>query len=492
MKSLFNKTLIAVSLVTLITACGGSGGGDTKTETSTTPPPAPTPVELTKISGMAIDGYLVGATMFMDLNFNGVLDDGEPNVVTVDPADTGDDASKLSSWTIEIPEVHEDCGQYVPMVVHVPVGAIDLDKPDEPITEAYDIVYPPSFAVATDSDLYNITPLTTIIWNEVEKELKRNETTLSCESIIAEQQLRKVIDQRLRDQEKRVAQRYNVTVDSLYSDFVADENATLHGLAQSLVPGLAKSYSETVAIEAANPNAAYAYVEYYLEGSWNRLQYIKASEGNWDEQTNSVSSDLNSVGGLVSRYQQRTTNQSGLEVQTNIGLANNVCTLTENFTEINGGVGYGLANVAGAVDVSWSACVGIDRVAMNTSQQFITKTFYSDGSTVKTESMHNYGVDNEFRYNDLIGASASELSGGWLSSNMSHISLSFEDDYGYDADTWVRLNNVYSTEVFWEADQTVHMHNSDDVYEVTTYFNNGTQSKQCGTWSGGSGSLTGC
>jgi len=492
MKSLTSKTIIAASLITLLSACGGGGGSSTPDPVTTTPAPTPTPVELTKISGMAIDGYLVGATMFMDLNFNGVLDDGEPNVVTVDPQEKGDDPSELSSWTIEIPEVHEDCGQYVPMVVHVPVGAIDLDKSDEPIEEAYDIVYPPSFAVATDSDLINITPLTTIIWNEVEKELKRNETTLSCESIIEEQNLRKVIEQRLRDQEKRVAQRYNVTVDSLYSDFVADENTQLHGLAQSLVPGLAKSYSETVAIEAANPNASYAYVEYYLESSWNRLQYIKSSEGNWDEQTNAVSNDLNSVGALVSRYQQRTTNQSGLEVQTNIGLVDGVCTLTENFTEISGGVGYGLANVAGAVDVSWSGCVGIDRVAMNSTQQFITKTFYSDGHTVRTESTHNYGVDNEFRYTELIGANASDLSGGWLSNNMSHISLSFEDDYGYDADSWYRLNNEYSTEVFWKADQTVHMHNSDDVYEVTTYFNDGTQSKQCGTWSGGTGSLTAC
>jgi len=490
MKSLMKTSLLTIAMSTLV-ACGG-GGSDTKTETPPVSVVTPPKTELTKIHGMAIDGYLVGATMFMDLNFNGELDDGEPNTVTKEPSDS-QDPSLASSWTLEVPVEHEDCGQYVPMVVHVPAGAIDLDFPDTPIEEAYTIVYPPSFAVATDTDLINVTPLTTVIWNVVEKELQAAQSKeLSCASIVEEQELRKVIDQRLRDQEKRVAQRYNVTVDELYSDFVSTANTELHGVAQSLVPGLAKSYEETLVVEKANPDASYAYVEYYLDTTWNRLEYVKHTEGNWMEQTNEVSSDLEKVGALISKYQQRTSIRDGLEFQLAVSLVNNVCTVAEYYTESDGEVGYALANIAGALDVDWNTCIDVDRVANNLSQEFITKTFYSDGDTVKTESAHSYGVDNEFRYNELIGADTSQVSGGWLSSNLNHISLSFEDDYGYDADSWYRIDNRYDSEEFWNATQEVHMHNSQDEYTVTTYNPDGTYSKQCGTWSGGTGSLTGC
>ena len=137
----YSKALLVTIITTSLIACGG--GGSSSAESSAVTPPTPTPVELTKISGMAIDGYIVGATIFMDLNFNGVHDDGEPSAETVEPTEDN------PSWVIEIPEVHEDCGQYVPLITHVPVGAIDLDDPENSIIEAYDLVIPPSFARLT-------------------------------------------------------------------------------------------------------------------------------------------------------------------------------------------------------------------------------------------------------------------------------------------------------------------------------------------------------
>jgi|GEM_PF-4272373 len=487
------RTTLAMVVASALTACGGGGSESTKTEppTSTTPPPA----ELTTIKGMAIDGYIVGATVFMDLNFNGVLDDGEPSAVTIEP-----DAEN-PSFIIEVPNVHEDCGQYVPLITHVPVGAIDLDDPDNPIEEAYDLVIPPSFALRTDEDLLNVTPLTTVIWSEVEKELKADDTELSCESIIDNQHLREDIEQRLIDQEIRVARRYNTTVTDLYSDYIAKGNSELHGLARSLVPGLAKSYADTIEIEKANPNAAYAYVEYFMTtidgiaqgNSWNRLEYIQQSPGNWDQRINAMSGGLNHITELIEQSQQRNTISNGLQVETTAVLDNEMCTTTESYLEHDGTVGYALTNMAsifGSVD--WAACVGMDKIINNVSQVLATKTFYSDGDTVKTQSNHYYGGENEFKFVEMIAASAQSLSGGWLSSNLSHISLSFEDDYGYDADNWIRIDNRYASENFWEEDQVVHMHNSEDEYTVTTYRPDGTHSKLCGAWSEGESSLIDC
>jgi len=488
----YTKAIIATLFSASLMACGGGGGSSSEPVAVT--PPAPTPVELTKISGMAIDGYIVGATIFMDLNFNGAHDEGEPSAETIEPTEDN------PSWVIEIPEIHNDCGQYVPLITHVPVGAIDLDTPDTPIEEAYDLVIPPSFALRTDEDLLNVTPLTTVIWKTVEQELYAGGNELSCESIIENQQLREVIEQRLIDQEIRVAQRYNITVDSLYSDYIANGNSSLHGLARSLVPGLAKSYAETVELEEANPNANYVFVEYYLDGtelspqymSWFRREYILQSTGNWDEVANAMNSGLQRVGALIYQRQQRTTKVGNIEAEVALSLADGSCTITEYFTEIKDGVGYGLANTAFAENVDWSMCGTLDRVALNTGQSFITKTFYSDELTVKTESNHNYSADNPSIYTGLIGVSLDEIDSGWLVNSMSHISLDFYDDYGHDADGWTRVDNRYASDSFWDENQVVHMHNSNDDYTVTTYRPDGTQSKLCGTWSGGESSLVDC
>ena len=78
------KFILAAGLLTIsiIAGCGGSG-----TNTPTT-----------SISGKVADGYLVGATVFLDKNVNYQLDSGEPSATTdlnggytlmVDPADVG-------------------------------------------------------------------------------------------------------------------------------------------------------------------------------------------------------------------------------------------------------------------------------------------------------------------------------------------------------------------------------------------------------------------
>ena len=68
LKSLHKTAILSVSAIVL-TACGGGGGGGLFGSSSV-------------LSGLAVDGYVQGATVFLDINKNGVLDAGEPSATT--------------------------------------------------------------------------------------------------------------------------------------------------------------------------------------------------------------------------------------------------------------------------------------------------------------------------------------------------------------------------------------------------------------------------
>lgn len=90
------RATLAVAIAVALSACGGGGGGggaSSAPPVATTPPPVvtnpppvvtdppPAPASVT-LAGVAVDGYLAGATVFLDLNRNGVLDAAEPSTAT--------------------------------------------------------------------------------------------------------------------------------------------------------------------------------------------------------------------------------------------------------------------------------------------------------------------------------------------------------------------------------------------------------------------------
>ncbi len=65
----------SIAAVLSLTACGGGGSGDTQTEGQLSP----------ELQGTAFDGILMDSTVFIDVNKNGILDNGEPNTKTSNP-----------------------------------------------------------------------------------------------------------------------------------------------------------------------------------------------------------------------------------------------------------------------------------------------------------------------------------------------------------------------------------------------------------------------
>ena len=66
--------IFTCALAATLTACGGGGGGSTSTATAAAAP--------TTLSGTAVDGYLQGAQVLLDVNDNGLADPGEPTALT--------------------------------------------------------------------------------------------------------------------------------------------------------------------------------------------------------------------------------------------------------------------------------------------------------------------------------------------------------------------------------------------------------------------------
>lgn len=94
-----NVAAISISAA-LLTACGGGGGGGLFGSSSL-------------LSGLAVDGYVQGATVFLDINKNGLQDTGEPSTTT--------DAS--GKYTLDYSSVSGNVTG-IPIVV---TGGIDTD-----------------------------------------------------------------------------------------------------------------------------------------------------------------------------------------------------------------------------------------------------------------------------------------------------------------------------------------------------------------------------
>lgn len=98
--------IAAILTVGLVAGCGGGGG---------------TPATSAAVSGTVADGYLVGATVFLDKNGNYQLDAGEPSTTTdangaytlnVDPADVG--KYPIAAMAIKGQTIDKDTNQAVP------------------------------------------------------------------------------------------------------------------------------------------------------------------------------------------------------------------------------------------------------------------------------------------------------------------------------------------------------------------------------------------
>ncbi len=263
-----NKFLISLAMTATLVGCGGGG------ESASPDKPNPIVENTIALSGKVIDGYVSGATVWLDLDGDGKFDkQTEPSVVS----------TESGNYQFEFTEQQASCIPYSTMYVDVPVGAIDEDLGE--VTEAYQMAFPPSIEPLSDNDIRNISPLTSTIWGQLRRQLQGNgKGNLSCNELKENTSLRYELKSEIEDVVLNLVAHYNISADQIYSDFIATNDSVAYDKAQAIVKGLKAAYKHKKDLEAQYPTAAEIRVviyqdklkdeQYTFEDAWYRDEII--------------------------------------------------------------------------------------------------------------------------------------------------------------------------------------------------------------------------
>ncbi|MGX5835048.1 hypothetical protein ACWIJ6_13060 [Aeromonas piscicola] len=471
------RSLVSIGVCLALTACGG-GGSDGDSNGPITPP-----VQKMTISGKAIDGYVQGATAYLDLNFNRQLDEGEPNAVT---SDTGD-------YRLELTEAQQECAQYVPLVVDVPVGAVDLDL--GPVEQAYQMVLPPKFKPLTQDDFYHITPLTTALWSSVEKELAAG-GALTCQSVMADQQKREQLINSLKQAVDRVVYHYNIPEQKIYEDFIATGDSETSTKAQEIVRGLQKSFSASEELKRAHPDAFYAYVDYHQGDSrdnenaysqawyrdqgiyWtnkSRTELVKVSDDFSQDIRTIVYGEKTSITGNGYRY------SNSYEFESRHGDDSPyTCDIKETVSTTADAKEYELVNLANGEAQVFADCIPEDLVGAIT-HRYATIGYKDAGADYSSQFVYFLDGSGSFPFlNDWVG-----MADDHAARNMSLLVADFEQlPYRYDDKTpepdaaaWSKKQAVTDS----NGVTTTISYDNQGRYRKFTVLANGTHTEECGS-----------
>jgi len=195
------------------------------------------------ITGRAIDGYIRGANVYLDLNGNGVLDLGEPSATS----------GVGGRFEIELSDEQALCVNLAPIVADVPAGAYDEDH--GPVAEPFQLTLPPGTSEINSETEVFITPLTSVLWAELYRLGLESGLTFSCESLKDNPEnldrLRELIDSAVSD----AVRRYNVPADKLLTDYISLNDSQVGLTAEEIVRGLKASLAQRLLTQAAYPSA---------------------------------------------------------------------------------------------------------------------------------------------------------------------------------------------------------------------------------------------
>ena len=181
-----------------------------------------------------IDGYISGANVFIDLNWNLTQDTNEPSAYE----DTENQLyyfeesqfSGIDNWSIL------QCSQRRPRVAEIPVGAYDSERGE--VTSAYNLYYFPYFGVGSGEQgehRANVTPLTSLFLGYVNNLLGDGSISEidGCGSAADSIADRVMVE--VEDVLRQLNDRFEINVYSFYDDFIANNDQALQSFGEKIV-----------------------------------------------------------------------------------------------------------------------------------------------------------------------------------------------------------------------------------------------------------------
>lgn len=195
-----------------------------------------------------IDGYISGANIFIDMNFNLEQDPNEPSAYE-------DIENQLYYFEVKdfsgIQDFTINCALARPRVAQIPVGAIDSDRGE--VTEAYEMYYFPYFvdgAGEQGESRANVTPLTSLFLTYIANEL--DSTNIAdvdgCGSVANNVGL-ELID-RVDEVLSSLSNSFGIDAYTFYDDFIASGDETLAAYGQMVADFLQVTFKVTLLVEA--------------------------------------------------------------------------------------------------------------------------------------------------------------------------------------------------------------------------------------------------
>lgn len=232
------KNYIIATLTILLTACGGSSPaslGSLEINTSNTPVQTNTSFGQTKV----IDGYISGANLFYDMNYNFIQDEGEPSALYDNDTNTyyfnTNQFDVVNNFSIA-------CAKSRPLIAEVPVGAYDSDRGY--VEESYDLYYIP-YGGELES---NVTPFTTIIASYL-NDVVTTAIPVSESCGNEANQVEENLEFRFNSLIGELQNKFNVDITYFYEDYIESGDTTKQAIAERLVDFMQTGFDVLATIE---------------------------------------------------------------------------------------------------------------------------------------------------------------------------------------------------------------------------------------------------
>lgn len=298
-------------------------------------------------NGKVIDGYVNGATVWLDINGNHLKDADEPSTIS----------KAAGAYQLELSEPQRACLPYATLYVDVPVGAVDEDS--GPVKEAYQMAMAPQFQPISLDQVLNVSPLTTAIWDQVRTRLTASDPKLSsCDQLRQNQGLREAMIYEIKNVMGDLVRRHNLSEARIHDDFIKSKDTQSYTVAQDIVKGLKAGYAHKQKLHADYADATFIRSEVYrgrgsnsysdVAGVWYRNSSVWRPAGYMNESV-VLSEDLSKTLRVLNlrRQDEQAWGSAKLKItRTGYNFDSNVssfrCAIDETIEQLKDGVTYRL------------------------------------------------------------------------------------------------------------------------------------------------------